>query len=77
MVRTPVPVAFACPLCLMDQQVGLVELSRAGFHRCTACTRRLTPAQVSHAIHAGPPVRAPRAPSAIEVLPGTRTRLLR
>lgn len=72
----PVLVSFACPVCTASQQVGLIALSRAGFHRCTACHKQLKAAQVSQAIHSGPPIRALRAPTRIEALPGSRTRLL-
>jgi hypothetical protein len=73
----PVLISFACPYCAASQQTGLVALSRAGFHRCSGCNKPLKAALVSQAIHAGPPIRAPRAPGPVEALPGARTRLLR
>ena len=72
MPPTPVPVSFACPYCAASQEVGLIALSRAGFHRCTGCARSLKAAVVSQAIHTGPPIRAPRAPMRLEDLPGGR-----
>jgi hypothetical protein len=77
MPAAPVLVSFACPYCAAAQQVALVAVSRAGFHACTACNRKLKAALVSQAIHAGPPIRAPRGPAVVEALPGARTRLLR
>lgn len=77
MPAAPVAVAFACPACMAPQEVGLIALSRAGFHRCTGCSRSLKAAVVSQAIHSGPPIRAPRAPIRYDDLPGSRTRLLR
>lgn len=69
---TPILVSFACPYCTASQQVGLIALSRAGFHRCTGCQKQLKAAVVSQAIHKGPPIRAPRAPIRIEDLPDRR-----
>ncbi|HEV8360491.1 MAG TPA: hypothetical protein VGR28_08570 [Candidatus Thermoplasmatota archaeon] len=77
MPSNAVLVNFACPMCTAPQQVGLIALSRAGFHACSACGRRLKPAQVSQALHQGPPVRALRAPGFDSPVPGTRTRVLR
>jgi hypothetical protein len=74
---TPVQVTFACPICAAPQQVGLIALSRAGFMNCSMCNRKLKAAQVSQAIHSGPPIRALRAPGLVEALPGSKTRLLR
>lgn len=75
MPPTPVQVRYFCPLCTSPQEVGLIALSRAGFVNCSSCGRKLKAAQVSQAIHSGPPIRAPRAPTRPEDLPGTRTRL--
>lgn len=77
MAPTVVQVQFSCPLCAAPQQTQLIALSRAGFHTCSACGRKLKAAQVSHAIHAGPPIRAPRAPPTHDTLPGVRTRIMR
>lgn len=73
MPPTPVLVSFACPACSASQQVGLIALSRAGFHKCTGCSKQLKAAVVSQAIHSGAPIRAPRAPARLEDLPGGRT----
>lgn len=72
MPPTPVLVSFACPYCAASQQVGLIALSRAGSHKCTACARQLKAAVVSQAIHNGPPIRAPRAPARLEDIPSQR-----
>lgn len=74
---SPVLVGFHCPLCHARQEVGLVALSRAGVHTCTGCGRKLKAADVSRAIHAPPPIQAPRAIGLDQPLPGARTRLLR
>lgn len=71
----PVLVKFHCPLCGEPQHVGLLAVSRAGFATCTVCGRKLKAAQVSQAIHSGPPIKASRAPGMPESLV-TKMRLL-
>ena len=73
MPAAPVLVGFHCPLCRAPQQVGLIALSRAGLHQCTACSRKLKAADVSRAIHSPPPIDAARAPG-LDAGPGSQFR---
>lgn len=50
--KAPVLVPFVCPVCAAANAVHLLTLSRAGFHVCVGCSRKLRSQDVMRAMHA-------------------------